>query len=278
MSRDEQGTRSAVPAGVDTARPSVARVYDAGLGGKDNFEADREVLRAILAVAPDAMVVAQDNREWLIRVTRFLTEQAGIRQFLDLGAGLPTAENTHEIAQRIDPESTVVYVDNDPVVEAHGRALLQENEQTHFLGGDFTRPEDLLANPALQRILDFSEPVALYQIGTLHHFEDLEQLRAMMRTYVDALPPGSFVAISHFHNPGGEYDEIAKQVERTMLDSGLGSGYFRSREEIASLFLDLELVEPGLSLAPHWWPDGPRVKPLVVPQRLFLAGLARKNG
>ncbi|CAM00611.1 S-adenosyl methyltransferase [Saccharopolyspora erythraea NRRL 2338] len=276
MSRDEQAAPPGVPPGVDTSRPSIARVYDAGLGGKDNFEADREVLRAILEVTPDGMVIARDNRDWLIRVTRFLAEQAGVRQFLDLGSGLPTTENTHEVAQRIDPESTVVYVDDDPVVEAHGKVLLEENEQTHFVGGDLTRPEELLADPALHRTLDFSEPVALYLIGVLHHFPELDRLREIVRTYVDALAPGSFLAISHFHNPGGEYEDIAKRVERAMLDSEMGSGYFRTREEIASLFLDLELLEPGLCRAPDWWPDGPRVKPLAVSQRMFLAGLARK--
>ncbi|GAA2820770.1 SAM-dependent methyltransferase [Saccharopolyspora taberi] len=278
MSLDEQGARPAVPAEVDTSRPNIARIYDAGLGGKDNFEVDRQVMRAILEVAPDAGVAVRDNREWLIRVTRFLAENAGIRQFVDLGSGLPTAENTHEIAQRIAPDSTVVYVDNDPVVEAHSRALLEENEQTHFVRGDLTDPGELLSESVLGRILDLSEPIALYQIGILHHFADIDRLRAIMRTYVDALAPGSYVAISHFHNPGGEYDEIAKRVGKIMLDSGMGGGYFRSREEIASLFAGVELVEPGLTLAPDWWPDGPRTAPLVVPQRMFLVGLARKNG
>ncbi|WP_237774323.1 SAM-dependent methyltransferase [Actinosynnema sp. ALI-1.44] len=261
---------------IDSTRPSVARVYDAGLGGKDNYEVDREVLRAIDAAVPNHAIVARDNRDWLIRVTRYLAGQVGISQFLDLGSGLPTAENTHQVAQRVNPEATVVYVDNDPMVLAHGRALLEENDRTHFISTDLTKPQEVFANSDVVRYLDFAEPVALYQIGVLHHVKDTDEVREIMRQYIERLAPGSYVAISHFHNPGGEDGPAAEDLERVMSDGPMGSGYFRSRADIESFFGDLELVPPGLVLAPRWWPDGPQVKPLITPQRLFLAGLGRK--
>ncbi|MEV4316954.1 SAM-dependent methyltransferase [Actinocrispum sp. NPDC049592] len=263
---------------VDITRPSVARVYDAGLGGKDNYEVDRAVLRAILAASPDAMVAARDNREWLIRITRFLAGQAGITQFLDCGSGLPTAENTHQVAQRLNPEATVVYVDNDPIVLAHGRAILAENDRTHLVSADLTQPDALLAHADVRRYLDFSQPVALYQIGTLHHCPDPDEVRAFMRTYVDALAPGSYVAISHFHNPGSGEDSAAAQRMQALMSGGpMGSGYFRTSDEIGTFFAGCEVLAPGIVPASEWWPDGPRMKPLVRPQRLFVAGLARKT-
>ncbi|ALG08039.1 SAM-dependent methyltransferase [Kibdelosporangium phytohabitans] len=262
---------------IDSTRPSVARVYDAGLGGKDNYEVDRAVLRAIDAAVPNHTIVPRDNRDWLIRITRYLAGQVGVSQFLDLGSGLPTAENTHQIAQRVNPEATVVYVDNDPMVLAHGRALLEENDRTHFLSMDLTKPDEVFANPEVQRYLDFAEPVALYQIGVLHHLKDTDGIRQIMREYIDRLAPGSYVAISHFHNPGGEDGQAAADLQRVMSGGPMGSGYFRSRADIESFFGDLELVPPGLVHAPLWWPDGPQVKPLITPQRLFLAGLARKT-
>jgi SAM-dependent methyltransferase len=262
---------------VDITRPSIARVYDAALGGKDNYEVDRAVLRAILAASPHAMIPARDNREWLVRVTRFLAAEVKISQFLDCGAGLPTAENTHQVAQRLSPETNVVYVDNDPIVLAHGRAILAENDRTHLVAADLTQPAELLAHPDVQRYLDFTEPMALFQIGTLHHHPDTDGVRAIMRTYVDALAPGSYVAISHFHNPGtGEDAEAAERMQQVMAGGPMGSGYFRTRDEIESFFDGLDLVAPGLVHASEWWPDGPRMKPLVRSQRLFLAGLGRK--
>jgi SAM-dependent methyltransferase len=262
---------------IDITRPSIARVYDAGLGGKDNYEVDRAVLRAILAASPEAMVAARDNREWLIRITRFLAGEARISQFLDCGSGLPTAENTHQVAQRLNPEAVVVYVDNDPIVLAHGRAILAENDHTHLVAADLTQASRLLADPDVERYLDFTQPMALFQIGTLHHCADADEIRAFMRTYIDALAPGSYVAISHFFRPGsGEDAEAADRMQQLMSGGPMGSGYFRGKAEIESFFCGLELVEPGIVHASEWWPDGPRIKPLVRPQRLFVAGLARK--
>src|ERR1044072_4563288 len=158
---------SSVPVGVDPTRASIARVYDAFLGGKDNYAIDREVFNKVQQVAPEARDLGWSNRNFLTRAVRFLTDQGGIRQFLDCGSGLPTAENTHQIAQRIDPEARVVYVDNDPVVIAHGEALLTEHDFTHFVAADIFRPQEVLNNPVVQQHLDFTKPLGLVHVGDL---------------------------------------------------------------------------------------------------------------
>src|SRR3954452_6819901 len=161
---------SSVPVGVDPTRASIARVYDAFLGGKDNYEIDRMVFEKVRATAPEARDLAWSNRNFLTRAVRFLTDQGGVRQFLDCGSGLPTAENTHQIAQRIDPEARVVYVDNDPVVIAHGEALLTENDFTLFVPADIFEPQQVLQHPEVRRLVECDEPIALLHAGTLHHY------------------------------------------------------------------------------------------------------------
>ncbi|HEX8870371.1 MAG TPA: SAM-dependent methyltransferase, partial [Lentzea sp.] len=159
-----------VPVYIDTTKASIARVYDAFLNGKDNYEIDREVLRRVQQVAPEAQTLAFDNRNFLIRAARFIAGETGITQYLDCGSGLPTAENTHQVVQRIQPEARVVYVDNDPVVLAHGRALLEENDQTHFSAANIFNPKEILEDPIVRKHIDFSEPIAFFQLGTLHHY------------------------------------------------------------------------------------------------------------
>jgi hypothetical protein len=265
------------PVHIDTTKASIARVYDAFLNGKDNYEIDREVFHRVQKVAPEAGQLAWDNREFLIRAIRFLASQTGVAQFLDCGSGLPTAENTHQVAQRIQPEARVVYVDNDPVVLAHGRALLEENDQTHFSGADIFEPREVLEDPVIRKQLDFSEPIALLQLGTLHHYDGERSPQDIMREYVDALPSGSYVALSHFLDPvSGEYSELARRMEDTFLHSPMGTGLFRTRGEIEGMFPGLELVEPGLTLCAEWWPDGPRIKPLSQVQYCIAGAVGRK--
>ncbi|CAM00037.1 S-adenosyl methyltransferase [Saccharopolyspora erythraea NRRL 2338] len=263
---------------VDTSQPSIARVYDAFVGGKDNFEVDRVVYRKILEIAPEAAEVGKQCRAWLIRVVRFLSGQAGIDQFLDLGSGLPTAENTHQAAQRLNPEARVVYIDNDPSVAAHGRALLEENDRTHFAVADLREPADLLADPIVTSNLDLTRPVALIQCNTLHHVTDDERPADIMRAYVDALAPGSYVAISHLFNPadGSDRAQLAEDSQKR-FNAMMGSCYYRRREEIEELFCGLEMVEPGLSYLFDWWPDGPRLTPPAPGAHNLLGGVARKN-
>lgn len=274
---DAKISPSSVPVGVDTTRASIARVYDAFLGGKDNFEIDREVLRQVATVAPQVTDLAWSNRNFLVRACRFLAGQAGITQYLDCGSGLPTAENTHQIVQRLQPTAKVLYVDNDPVVLAHGRALLEENDQTLFIAADIFKPEEVLGNPEVREFLDFTQPIALIQNGTMHHYLG-DDGPGLIKQYADALVSGSYVVISHFSDPETpEHSKTARALEERFTHSPMGSGLFRTHEEIAEMFGDLEMVAPGLVLCDEWWPDGPRVKPLSQIEECISGGIARKN-
>lgn len=268
---------AAPPEEIDTSKPSIARCYDAMLGGKDNFAVDRALVDDVLNRLPSMYTVTVDNREWLIRVVRFLAREAGIDQFLDCGSGLPTTENTHQIAQRANPEATVVYVDNDPVVLAYGKALLEENERTHFVYGDLLKPAELFADPIVTSKLDFSRPIAVIHACSLHHAVDADRPYEIMDRYIDAVPSGSFFAVSHFLQPetGDEVSELANELEAFLLGS-LGTGRFRTREEITRFFDRLELLDPGVTLLRDWWPDGPISEELEPGQRLLLGGLGRK--
>jgi hypothetical protein len=265
-----------VPHYIDVSKPNVARVYDAFLDGKDNYEIDREVLRRIQRVAPGATQLGRDNRDFLIRVSRFIASQTGVAQYLDCGSGLPTAENTHQIVQRVNPESKVVYVDNDPVVLAHGRALLEENDQTHFISADIFEPSEVLENEFVRRYFDFTEPIALYQCGTFHHYSGGRHVE-IMREYVDALPSGSFVVLSHFFDPETpDHGPLARKMQDIFVGGPMGSGWFRTREQILSMLPGLELVDPGLVLCAEWWPDGPRVQPMSPVSHCIAGAVGRK--
>ncbi|WP_137812608.1 SAM-dependent methyltransferase [Gandjariella thermophila] len=266
-----------LPTEIDTSQPSIARVYDAFLGGKDNYEVDRAVYRQLLEIAPETPQVARQCRAWLTRVVRFLAGHAGVDQFLDCGSGLPTAENTHQVAQRYNPEARVVYVDNDPVVAAHGRALLEENEFTHFVAADLRHPAELLRSPAVAERLDFERPIALIHSNTLHHVADAERPRDIISSYVDGLPSGSYVAISHLYDPadGSPRSELAREAQQRFINL-MGTCFFRTRDEITAFFDGLEFVEPGLTYLFEWWPEGPRLTPPADGEHLLLGGVARK--
>jgi hypothetical protein len=273
---------SMVPVGVDPNRASIARVYDAFLGGKDNYAIDREVFHKVQKVAPEAQDLAWSNRNFLTRAVRFLTDQGGIRQFLDCGSGLPTAENTHQIAQRIDPEARVVYVDNDPVVIAHGEALLEDNDYTNFVAADIFEPQEVLQHPIVRKYLDFTKPIALLHVGTLHHYT-ADNGGELMQEYIDALPSGSFVAISHFLDPQTPgHSELARRMEDVFIHSPMGSGMFRTKEQLLEFVPGLEIIPPGpgrepdIELSDLWWPDGPRLRPLSQVEECSAAVVARK--
>ncbi|MBV8995929.1 MAG: SAM-dependent methyltransferase [Pseudonocardiales bacterium] len=268
----------AVPAYIDPTKASIARVYDAFLNGKDNYEIDREVFRRVQQVAPECALLAWDNRQFLIRVSRFVAGEAGITQFLDCGSGLPTAENTHQVVQRVQPDARVVYVDNDPTVITHGRALLADNDQTFFSAADIFNPRDLINDEVVRKQLDFSEPIALFQLGTLHHYDGARSPQSIMAEYIDALPSGSYVAISHFFDPEttSELSTLARRMEQVFVHSPMGSGWFRTRAEIEGMFPGLDLIEPGLVRCADWWPDGPRIKPLDPVQHCIVGAVGRK--
>jgi hypothetical protein len=268
-----------IPAGVDATVPSIARVYDVFLGGKDNFAVDREVAAAVNQIHPNGGVMAGVNRALLGRVVRFLTAEVGIRQFLDLGSGLPTQGNVHQIAHTIDPQTHVVYVDNDPMVLAHGRALLADNQTTTVVMVDIRRPEDILNHSEVRRYIDFTQPVGLLAFAILHHFTDEEDPAGAAAVLRDAVPSGSHLGLSHFFNPGDELPEAAREaevVEKTFTEK-LGTGRFRTRPEIMSYFGDWELLEPGLVPSGDWRPD-PDAVPMerTLTYETFAAGVARK--
>ncbi|TDD05301.1 hypothetical protein E1181_15360 [Saccharopolyspora terrae] len=283
MSEKSSMAPSSAPVGVDTTKASIARVYDAALNGKDNFEVDRQVLDHVAQAAPEVKDMAWSNRMFLNRACQYLADEAGIRQFLDCGSGLPTAENTHQIVQRVCPDTEVVYIDNDPVVIAHGKALLEENDHTHFASADIFNPDEVLAHDTVRRHLDFSEPIALLQVGTLHHHlgDDGPDL---MRTYIDALAPGSYVVIAHFFDPQTpEHSALARKMEELFLHSPMGSGRFRTRDEIRALLPGLDILPPGLGapadveLCDLWWPNGPRSRPLNQAESCIAGVVGRKN-
>jgi SAM-dependent methyltransferase len=267
---------SSVPVGVDTTRASIARVYDAALNGKNNYPIDREVLRQVATVAPQVNDLAWSNRNFLVRACRFLASQAGITQYLDCGSGLPTAENTHQIVQRLQPTARVLYIDNDPVVLAHGRALLEENERTRFVAADIFAPEEVLSHPEVRSFLDWTKPIALIQNGTLHHYVG-DDTAGLMKTYNAALPSGSYTVVAHFLDPQTpKHSELARQMEYRFTHSPMGSGVFRTWDQIKAMFPGEEMVAPGVVLCDDWWPDGPRVKPLNQVQECIASGVGRK--
>ncbi len=263
---------------IDTSKPSVARVYDCFLGGKDNYAVDREVFNQVNDVTPAIARLARAQRSWLGRVARFLVNSAHIEQFLDMGAGLPSAENTHQAAQRLNPDARVIYVDNDPIVLAHGRAILEENDRTHLVDADLTKPDEVLGHPVVKKFLEPGAPIALIQSSTLHHVSDDLRPHDIVRRYMELLPSGSYLVLSHFCDPedGGEGSHLARFIENVFANGPMGSGYFRTRAQIEEFFDGLEMVEPGLVRLRDWWPDGPLLQPATTGDGLVLGGVARK--
>ncbi|MYS85602.1 SAM-dependent methyltransferase [Embleya scabrispora] len=258
------------PVGIDISTPSIARVYDAVLGGKDNYPVDRAIAEASLAIVPEIGDVGRYNRAILGRGVRYMAEQ-GIRQFLDLGSGLPTVQNTHQVAQEHSPEARVVYVDKDPIVLAHGRALLAENDRTTVVTADLREPAEILNHPDVRALIDFDQPVGLMLVGVVHHLNDDEGPEQIVEAYKKALPPGSFLFLTHFC--ASSPDAVA--LEKALL-TDLGSGRFRTIEEISAYFDGLELVAPGVVFLPQWQPEEPVEEPLTVGQKLMAGGIAKK--
>ena len=262
-----------VLASFDPTKPNIARVYDYLLGGKDNFAADRALGNQIIASLPTVQVGVRAQREVLGRVVSYLVGEAVVGQLIDIGSGLPTAESVHEVAQRIDPRTRVVYVDNDPVVLAHARALLADNPRTIVVEGDLRSPEHIVNHPDARGHLDWDQPVGLLLCGIMHHILDSERPHELMALLRGALPAGSYVFIHHLVDSG---DPAIADVQAA-LQRGLGRGQFRGWDQIRGLFGGFELVEPGLVLVPDWRPRGGTLRAEHHPVlRLACAGVARK--
>ena len=259
-----------VPLEVDTTKPSVARVYDAILGGKDNFAVDRAVAAAAVKAMGDHGNGARLNRAALGRAVRFMA-RLGVTQFLDLGSGLPTAQNTHQIAQEVNPAVRVVYVDNDPSAYLHGQALLTGDTSTTVVLGDIREPDKLLAMPGVAGFLDFTQPIGLILNAVVHHVLDEEDPYGIVARLKEALAPGSYLQLTHFSDSSPE----ARANERVLRES-LGRGQMRSREQIMRFFDGLDLTPPGLVYLPEWRPDEPVRLPLDPGSTLMLVGVGRK--
>ena len=250
-------TEDNAPPGVDPTRPSIARVYDFMLGGKDNFAIDRQVAAMALQITPDGPAAGRAGRRFLGRVVRYLAGEVGITQFLDLGSGLPTQGNVHEIATSVNPDARVVYVDNDPMVLAHGRALLATAPTAEVINADIREPDKILEHPDVRSLIDFDKPVGLLLLAILHHLNDAEDPAGIAARFIAALPSGSYVAISHFHDPGEAHPDASRKalaVEK-IFNERLGTGRWRSAAEILSYLPGLEVLEPGLVPMEEWRPD-----------------------
>ncbi|MEU4575894.1 SAM-dependent methyltransferase [Nonomuraea sp. NPDC023979] len=259
-----------LPPEIDASKPSIARVYDAFLGGKDNFAVDRAIALEGMKHFPDGGEGARQNRAMLFRGVRYMTEQ-GIDQFLDLGSGLPTMDNTHSVAQRINPRAKVVYVDNDPIVLAHARAILQTNDNTRVITADLREPEAIFEHPKVAGFLDFSRPIGLLLVAVVHHLGDEEGPEELVGTYKAKLAPGSFMQLTHFCSCAPE----VRALEGVLL-AMLGTGRARDLKEIVRFFDGLEPVEPGVVHVPLWRPEQPVELPLTLGGVCIAGGVARK--
>ncbi|RGA06861.1 SAM-dependent methyltransferase [Microbispora triticiradicis] len=242
----------APPPGIDASVPNPARMYDYFLGGKNNYAADREAAERVLRVAPEARMLARRNRAFLRRAVRHLVTEAGIRQFVDIGTGLPAQGGVHEVAHELDPTVRVAYVDHDPVVLAHARALLSGAGSTVTVRGDLRRPEEILADPGLRSLIDLSQPVAILLVAVVHFLSEADKPAELVARLRDAVVPGSHLVLSHVTDEerGGAAREGAAVYRGS--DAGVT---LRSRDQIQELFDGCEVLDPGLVPLDDWRPD-----------------------
>jgi hypothetical protein len=265
--------QESAPAGIDVSVPHSARIYNFWTGGKDNFAADRAMAEAIEAAIPSIRTMALANRDFVLRAVRYLVDEAGIRQFVDIGTGIPASPNVHDVAQRIAPDARVVYVDNDPIVLNHARALLVSNSRgvTEYIDGDVRDPASILDSPELRAAIDLGKPVGLLLIAVLMLVREDDKPLESVRAILDALPAGSYVVITH---PTGDFDPPAMKM---VVDTATGGGMTfvaRSREQIEEYLAGWELVEPGLVPVLTWRPDAPVANPHAA---YYWAAVARKR-
>ncbi|MGX1545682.1 SAM-dependent methyltransferase [Streptomyces adustus] len=255
---------------IDTSRPHPARIYDYLLGGKDNYEVDAQAGERLAAAAPEVRIGLRANRAFLRRAVRHVVG-SGVRQILDIGTGLPTSPNVHEIAQEVAPDVRVAYVDNDPIVKAHGDALLSRSGSTSIVLADLRDPQAVVDHPDVRRVIDLGEPVALLLVAVVHFLTDAEQPGQVVATLRDALPTGSFLVLSHATGDFADRSEAQAVYNKATATLNL-----RTRAEVERFFDGFELLEPGLAQVPFWRPDGP--PPARSDEIGFYGGVARKTG
>ncbi|MFJ5306623.1 SAM-dependent methyltransferase [Streptomyces sp. NPDC088350] len=263
-----------LPQGIDPGKASVARMYDAMLGGEHNFAIDREAVAAFTAIDPQVRTLARANRDFLGRAVRFLAD-SGVRQFIDLGSGIPTQGNVHEVAQAASPGARVVYVDNDPVAVAHSASLLAGNPDAGIVDGDIRRPTEVLSSPQVRKLIDFDQPVAVLMITILHFVTPAEDPAGIVAAFRDALPDGSWLALSHATNQ--DRPDTAAAVGQLYRSKATSPVTARSYEEILGLFDGFDLVTPGLTYVPLWRPDPGDEIPENPSEYWVYAGVGRKD-
>ncbi|WP_232237743.1 MULTISPECIES: SAM-dependent methyltransferase [Actinoalloteichus] len=249
--------QSSLPEAVDVKRPSAARIYDYVLGGSTNFQVDREFADRALARFPGARMVAMLNRSFLRRSVQFCLDQ-GIRQFLDIGSGIPTVGNVHEVARKIDPGTRVVYADNEPVAIAHSRQLLQDDPLTTAILADVRDPRVLLADPEVRKLLDFEQPVAVLMVALLHFVPDSDDPAGLVAAYRDVMAPGSMLVLSHGTTDG--VPEVAALAEQ--YKESANPATMRGRDEITAMLAGFEIMSPGVVFTAAWRPDQEPVEAL----------------
>ncbi|WP_405865828.1 MULTISPECIES: SAM-dependent methyltransferase [unclassified Streptomyces] len=254
---------------IDTSRPHPARIYDYLLGGKDNYEVDQQAGDSLAAAAPEVRIGLRANRAFLQRAVRYVVD-SGVRQILDIGTGLPTSPNVHEIAQETAPDVRVVYVDNDPIVATHGNALLRGSGTTSIVLADLREPQVILDDPAVREVIDFDEPVALFLLAVLHFLTEAEKPAEVVATLRDALPAGSFLVLSH---ATGDFAD--RREAQAVYSKATATLSLRSRTEVERFFDGFELVEPGVAQVPFWRPDTP--PPAGSEDIGIYGGVARKT-
>jgi hypothetical protein len=239
-----------VPPEIDTTKANIARVYDYWLGGSHNFRADQDVARAMIAVDPNIRAMMRANRAFLGRVVRYLAREAGIRQFLDIGSGIPTEQNVHEVAQAAAPGSRIVYVDNDEVAVAHSRLMLEDNPDATVIQADLREPAKILADPETQLIIDFAQPVALLMLAVLHFIPDEADPARIMATLRDAVAPGSYLVICH---AASDIDaETTAAMARRYNELSAATFVPRTRDQVTRFLAGLDLLPPGVVPVSQW--------------------------
>ncbi len=262
--------------GVDPSRPSVARMYDYYLGGKDNFAVDRKVAESMMISVPESVRMVASNREFLVRAVHHLAAEEGIRQFLDIGSGLPTRRNVHEVARAGAPDSRVVYVDHDPLAVVHGRALLAVDGNTRYVQGDLREPQQVLGDPQVHTLIDFDRPVAVLLVAVLHFVGEHDDPARILRELRDRMVPGSYLVISHILD-----DPRPHEIGRILNAAGAPRWYPRTREQVLAFFEGFDLIGPGLTLLPQW--RAPGAEPAETEPdraqelRWQVAGVGRRN-
>ncbi len=271
MAADEQ----IPPPDIPTDVPTSARLYDYILGGKDNFAVDRDQALRAMTDFPDILDAGRENRLFLYRAVRFLARDAGIRQFLDLGSGLPTQQNVHQVAQQFQPDARVVYVDIDPIVLAHGRAMLVQDESTTVITADMAKPGEVLGNADVRRMIDFTEPVGVLFLSVLHSLTDEDNPRDALWGILDAVVPGSYLAVSQVVSN----DRETADAFNAFAEASRVKWQTRTPEQVTEFVRGLEPVEPGLVDVNDWRPDPtqPSLKPAPPPLRPYVGAKAKNN-